>query len=62
MSLMSPRSRELSFLLSMLKNVSSDRLVLAAIHVLTPALLEIGMIFVKKDEFVPVSNDIIDVG
>ena len=54
MGLMSPESRELNFLLTMLKNVSSDRDVQDNIYILTPALLEIGMIFVRKQEFVPV--------
>ena len=47
----------LPMLLHMLKTVSVDRQVLTQLEILTRNLIEVGIQFVKKDQFIPVKNN-----
>jgi hypothetical protein len=51
---MSPKSKEVILLLNMLRNVSFERSVLNTLSSMIVPLLEVGMHFVKKREFLPV--------
>jgi hypothetical protein len=50
------RHPALPTLLHMLKTVSADRQVLTQLEMMTRNLIEIGLQYVKKDEFIPVKK------
>ena len=51
LKVMPSRHNGLVTFLHMLKNVSQDRQILDRLHVVTSSLIDIGLAFVRKDEF-----------